>query len=85
MFSLYILQCSDQTLYTGIAVDVIKRVEEHNQSPRGAKYPRSRRPVKLVYTKKFRTRSNALKEEYRIKNMSRRQKLSLIGSANKIK
>ncbi|MFA6197606.1 MAG: GIY-YIG nuclease family protein [Patescibacteria group bacterium] len=79
MYSLYILQCSDKTIYTGITVNVAKRVEEHNHSPRGAKYTRSRRPVQLVYMKKFRTRSRALKEEHRIKQLSKREKLNLIG------
>lgn len=79
MLYLYILHCSDNTLYTGVAVDVAKRVKAHNHSPRGAKYTRSRRPVKLVYTKSFRTRSRALKEEYRVKQLSRKEKLALIG------
>ncbi|MFH1170957.1 MAG: GIY-YIG nuclease family protein [bacterium] len=78
MYSLYILQCSDKTLYTGITVDVGRRVEAHNHSPTGAKYTSSRRPVKLVYTKQFRTRSRALKEEHRIKQLSRREKLAVI-------
>jgi len=78
MYYLYILLCVDSSLYTGIAVDVKKRVVEHNTSHLGAKYTRGRRPVKLVYTKEFPTRSRALKEESRIKKLSRVQKLQLI-------
>ena len=78
MYSLYILQCSDNTLYTGVAIDVEKRVGEHNNSVRGAKYTRSRRPVQLVYTKRFRTRSQAQKSEIRVKKLTRLEKLALI-------
>ena len=78
MYYLYILKCSDKTLYTGITVDLERRTEEHNDSKLGAKYTRARRPVKLVYSKKFRNRSSASKEESRIKNLSRDEKLLLI-------
>jgi len=80
MYYLYILKCADKSLYTGIAVDVAKRVIEHNSSHLGAKYTRGRRPVKVVYTKAFATRSEALKEEARIKKLSRAQKLRSINS-----
>lgn len=78
MYTLYIVECADKTLYTGIAVDVEKRIGEHNMSPRGAKYTRARRPVKLVYSRRFRTRSRASIEEARIKKLSRVEKLNLI-------
>ena len=78
MYHLYILKCADKTLYTGITVDLDRRIEEHNDSKLGAKYTRARRPVKLVYSKKFRNRSSASKEESRIKNLSREEKLELI-------
>ena len=78
MYYLYILKCADKTLYTGITVDLERRIEEHNDSKLGAKYTRARRPVKLVYSKKFRNRSSASKEENRIKNLSREEKLGLI-------
>ena len=80
MYHLYILRCSDRTLYTGVTVDLERRVAEHNSSKLGAKYTRSRRPVKLVYTAKFQDRSRALKEEYRIKNLARKEKLEMIGT-----
>ncbi|MFA6047253.1 MAG: GIY-YIG nuclease family protein [Parcubacteria group bacterium] len=78
MYHLYILQCSDKTFYTGIAVDLKKRINGHNSGKLGAKYTRGRRPVKLVYSKKIKTRSKALKEEYRIKNLTRYEKMKII-------
>jgi len=79
MFSIYILKCADNTLYTGIALDVEKRVEEHNTSPLGAKYTQSRRPVKLIYSKEAGDQAAASREEYRVKQLSRQQKLALCG------
>jgi putative endonuclease len=73
------VQCSDTTLYTGIAVDVAKRIDEHNHSAKGAKYTKVRRPVKLLYTEPCEDRSSASKREYEIKKMSREKKLKLIG------
>ena len=78
MYSLYILRCADKTLYTGITVDLKRRVKEHNHSKLGAKYTRARRPVKIVYSKKFRNRSLASKAESQIKQMTRQEKLKLI-------
>lgn len=78
MYYLYILKCADKTLYTGITVNLKQRIKEHNFSKLGAKYTKSRRPVKIVYSKKFRTKSTALKEEFRIKTLSRKEKLELI-------
>lgn len=78
MYYLYILRCADKTLYTGVCVDLAKRLREHNSSVLGAKYTRGRRPVKLVFSKKFRNRSTASAGEYRIKKLSRAQKLKMI-------
>lgn len=80
MYYLYILRCADKTLYTGITVNLKRRIKEHNHSKLGAKYTRARRPVELVYSKKFRNRSKAQKEESRIKNLSREEKLELVRS-----
>lgn len=77
MYFLYILECSDKTLYTGITTNLNRRIKEHNNSKLGAKYTKVRRPVKLVYSKQFIDRSEALKEEARIKKLSRQQKISL--------
>jgi len=71
------LQCEDNSLYTGITTDLERRVKEHNSSKLGAKYTRARRPVKLVYSKEFETRSEALIEEARIKKLARVEKIKL--------
>ncbi|MDH5547391.1 MAG: GIY-YIG nuclease family protein [Gammaproteobacteria bacterium] len=73
----YILRCADETLYTGIATDVERRVEEHNSSPQAAKYTRARRPVTLVYSEEVHSRSAAAKREHEIKQLNRKAKLSL--------
>jgi putative endonuclease len=78
MYYQYILKCADKTLYAGITVDLARRVREHNASRLGAKYTRARRPVKLVYFKKYRTRSAAAKAEWKIKALNRVKKLKLI-------
>jgi putative endonuclease len=78
MYYLYILKCADQTLYTGITTDLPRRIAEHNDRKLGAKYTATRRPVKLVYSKKFATRSTASKAEARIKKLTKPQKLKLI-------
>ncbi len=84
MYYVYIVQCTDETLYTGIATELARRVEEHNHSDKGAKYTRARRPVTLVYHETFEDRSTASKREYEIKKrMSRAQKLQLINSTDK--
>ena len=77
MYYLYILKCADKTLYTGITTDLKRRIVEHNNSKLGAKYTSSRRPVRLVYSKKFKNRSTASKEEARIKKLNRNKKLML--------
>jgi len=78
MWQVYILECADKTLYAGIATDLKRRVLEHNETGKGAKYTKARRPVNLVYSKKFKDRSTASREEARIKKLSRQEKLELI-------
>ncbi len=78
MWYVYILKCSDDTLYTGITIELTRRVEEHNASPLGARYTRSRRPVELVYSAEFSSRAEAAAEEYRIKKLSRASKQKLL-------
>lgn len=78
MYYLYILECSDLSLYTGITVDLDRRVLEHNTAKNGAKYTKARRPVRLVYSKQFRNRSLASKAEIKIKKLSRLQKQELV-------
>lgn len=84
MYHTYIIECADKTLYTGIAKDLERRILEHNKTKLGAKYTASRRPVKLVYSQKFKNRSLALKEEARIKNLKRVKKLELIAKGLKV-
>ena len=73
---LYILKCSDGTFYTGITDDVSRRLAEHNAG-KGAKYTRGRGPVVLGFCKVVESKSNALKEEYRIKQLSRLAKAEM--------
>lgn len=77
-YFVYILRCGDTTLYTGITLEIKKRVVEHNTSSKGAKYTRSRRPVSVVYCEQCEDKSTALKREISIKKMSRSQKEELI-------
>lgn len=79
-YFVYILKCSDETLYTGIATDVDRRLTEHNTSVKGAKYTRVRRPVNLVYTEEVTDRSSACKREHAIKKLKRKEKLELINA-----
>lgn len=78
MWYLYILQCGDGSLYTGITTDVEKRLEAH-RSGKGAKYTRGRLPLELKYREACGTHSDALKRELEIKHLSREEKLALIG------
>lgn len=77
-YFIYILKCSDDTLYTGITTDIQRRIDEHNNSLKGAKYTKLRRPVELVYSEESENRSSASKREYAIKKLSRKEKLELI-------
>ncbi|MGD0477373.1 MAG: GIY-YIG nuclease family protein [Nitrososphaerales archaeon] len=72
----YMLECSDGTLYTGYTTDVGRRLHQHN-SGKGARYTRSRTPVKLVFRERFRSRGDALRREIQVKRMSRSSKLLL--------
>ncbi len=76
-FSVYILCCSDGTLYTGYTKDLKARLKLHNSS-KGAKYVRGRTPAKVVYSKAYRYYKFAIKEECRIKSLSRLEKERLI-------
>ena len=75
----YIVRCRDGSLYTGIALDVKQRIVKHN-SGNGAKYTRSRRPVKLVKKEKYATESQARKREAEIKSWTRFKKERLLKS-----
>lgn len=73
----YILKCKDDSLYTGWTNDLKKRITRHNAG-KGAKYTKARRPVELVYYEEFQTREEAMKREYAIKQLSRKEKEALI-------
>lgn len=73
----YILKCKDDSLYTGWTNDLKKRITSHNAG-KGAKYTKARRPVELVYYEEFKTREEAMKREYAIKQLSRKEKEALI-------
>ena len=74
----YILECKDKTLYTGYTNNLEKRIEAHNSGKTGAKYTKARRPVKMVYSAMFKTKSQALKREWAIKKMKRVGKMDLL-------
>lgn len=81
-WTVYIVRCADDSLYTGIATDVARRVEEHNSNDLlASNYTRARRPVALVYQELAATRSAAGKREYQIKQLRRREKEALVLSA----
>lgn len=80
MYYVYILECCDKSLYTGYTNHLEKRIKAHNEG-KGAKYTKGRRPVSLVYFETFKTKSEALKREYAIKQFSRKKKLELIKSS----
>lgn len=82
-YYVYFLECSDRSYYCGITKDLENRVDEHNNSIVGAKYTRSRRPVRLVYSESHKTKSEALKREAALKKLSRKQKERVILSIKK--
>ena len=75
----YILECRDGTFYTGWTTDVDRRLAAHN-SGKGAKYTKSRRPVKLAYYEEFATKEEAMSREWAIKRMTRDEKATLIAT-----
>ncbi|MDO8946862.1 MAG: GIY-YIG nuclease family protein [Desulfocapsaceae bacterium] len=79
----YIVQCGDNSLYTGITKDLEKRILEHNSGPKGAKYTRSRRPVALVYSEEATSRSAATSREHHIKKLKRSRKGQLVAQGNR--
>jgi putative endonuclease len=74
----YILQCRDHSLYTGITKDLPRRLDEHNHSPRASRYTRTRRPVAPVYVEQADGRAQASRREYELKQLSRADKIRLI-------
>jgi putative endonuclease len=78
-WQVYIILCSDDSLYTGITTDIGRRFSQHHEG-RGAKYFRARRPLEVVYLEKGHTRSTACKREIQVKKMMKTEKCRLISS-----
>lgn len=78
----YILQCNDDTLYTGYTTNIKQRMKRH-ESGKGAKYTRGRGPFTLLYQERFQTKSAAMQREYEIKSWPRAKKLALINKRNR--
>jgi len=74
----YILRCADGSLYTGVTTDPARRLKEHNSTAKGARYTRSRRPVRLVHAERAASRSAACCREYQLKRLSKTDKEHLI-------
>ena len=74
----YMVQCADGSLYTGWTNCLSKRLKAHNESKSGAKYTRTKRPVKLVYYEGYETKEEAMVRDYAIKQLTRKEKLQLI-------
>lgn len=84
-WTVYILRCADDSLYTGITTDLERRVAEHNKdNKKGAKYTRVRRPVKPVHQEKCENRAQASRREYELKKLSRAKKIQLIENGNSL-
>lgn len=77
-YSLYIVRCNDGTLYTGIAIDVERRIREHESGPRGARYLRGKGPLKLEFSTTLGDRGTAQQFEHRVKRLERERKEALI-------
>ena len=77
----YFLRCADNSLYAGITTDLTRRLDEHNFSPKlAAKYTRVRRPVSLVYTEQFPSRSEATRKECQLKKLTKVKKEKLVAN-----
>ena len=83
-FSLYIVRCADGTLYTGIAIDVDKRLAEHAAGLRGAKFLRGKGPLEIVFQEVIGSRALASQLEYRVKRLDRAKKLELIDGRSRL-
>lgn len=78
-FFVYIVRCADSTLYTGWTTNLVRRMTAHNHDAAGAKYTRARRPITLVYAERLASKSEAMSREFAIKQMTRTEKMRLIG------
>lgn len=78
-FFVYIVLCADGTYYTGWTTNIVRRMAAHNGTSVGAKYTKTRRPVTLVYAERAKDKIDAMRREYAIKQLTRREKEELIG------
>ena len=79
MYFVYLIECSDKSIYTGVTTDVTRRFNEHKTGI-GSHYTRSKQVVKVLYTEQFKTRSEALKREAKIKGWRREKKVALVNN-----
>lgn len=77
-YFVYLAKCADNSYYCGYTTDLKKRIESHNNSKVGAKYTRTRRPIKLTYFEEFTNLSEALKREFQIKKLDHKEKAELV-------
>lgn len=77
-YSVYIVRCADGSLYTGIAIDVARRIDEHERGRRGARYLRGRGPLKLEFAERVGDRGAATRIEHRLKRLAKPDKERLI-------
>jgi putative endonuclease len=77
-WTVYFLRCIDNSLYTGITIDIERRLHQHNNTKLGAKYTRARRPVKLVYSETAVDKSAASKREYQLRTLTKKKKEELV-------
>jgi putative endonuclease len=79
---LYIVECNDKTWYTGITCDIARRLRQHNAGT-ASRYTRSRLPAKIIFQESCRNKSDALKKEFSIKTMTRKEKGAYIAQTRK--
>lgn len=79
-YYVYILECADKTFYVGYTTDIERRVREHNGTKQGARYTKTRRPVRLCYYETHPTIQQAMKREIALKRLKRERKMALVGS-----
>ncbi len=84
-WSIYILRCNDNSLYIGITVDIERRLKEHLLSKRGAKYLKGKAPLELVFFQEIGAKGTALKTEYHLKKLPKKEKEMLVGNNKKLR
>ena len=81
----YFLRCTDNSLYAGVTTDILRRIDEHNNSKLGAKYTRARRPVSLAYLEEAKNKSMACQREYQIRHLTKDKKEQLVTNYSQTK